>query len=202
MAIGFREQGDQRKSSLTWNSRHRDNPRREESLMITGDGNLVEIQANIRFRISEPRAYLFGANNPDEIVRVVGESVLRRTVAGKNFHDLLTIYRSGFQDEVLARLKERLADYQGLGISVEGISLLDLHPPSEVVGEYYLVAQAMEKHDQTINEAEGLATRKMKDAEAQSAQDCRPGSRQCHGKDQGSCGGTGSLRGHGRKPQG
>jgi P-type Cu+ transporter len=168
VAIGFREQPDEGKNALTWNSSHRENRQREESLMITGDGNLVDIQATIRYRIVEPRQFLFGANGPDELLRVTGESVLRGTVASKNFHDLLTIYRSGFQEEVLSRLKKRLEEYQGLGVKIEGISLLDLHPPSEVVNDYYEVARAMEKRDQKINEAKEGAIRKIKSAEAQS----------------------------------
>jgi modulator of FtsH protease HflK len=54
----------------------------------------------------------------------------------------------------------------GLGIAFDGISILDLHPPGEVVDAYYDVAKAMEKRDQTINEAEESATRKRKTAEA------------------------------------
>jgi len=168
--IGFRATPDsgQGLGQLTWNSQHRENRVGEEALMITGDGNLVDIQAAIRYKVVQPRLFLFGVSGPDELLRATGESVMRATVAGKPFHDLLTLYRGRFQEEVLVRLRKRLQDYGGLGIEVEGISLLDLHPPAEVVGAYYEVAKAMEGRAQKINEAEEQAIQKIKKTEADS----------------------------------
>ncbi len=168
--IGFRNTTDPQKGAgaLTWNSKHRENRVADEALMMTGDGNLVDVQATIRYRVIQPRVFLFGVSEGDEVLRAAGESVLRGTVAGKPFHDLLTVYRGRFQDEVLARLKKRVGAYGGLGIEVEGIALLDLHPPAEVVGAYYEVAKAMEGRAQKINEAEEQAVQKIKRTEAES----------------------------------
>jgi Cu+-exporting ATPase len=170
--IGYRESPDSAKNAvaLTWNSKHRENRVGEEALMITGDGNLVDVQATVRYRVAQPRLFLFGVSGVDDIVRAAGESVLRGTVAGKPFHDLLTVYRGDFQDEVLKRLKERLREYGGLGIELEGVSLLDLHPPADVVDAYYDVAKAMEGRTQQINEAGRQAIQKIKGAEAESEQ--------------------------------
>jgi Cu+-exporting ATPase len=67
----------------------------------------------------------------------------------------LTSARGQFQDEVLARLKERCAEYGpgGLGIRLDGVSLHDLHPPMEVVPDYHRVAQAMQIRDRQVNDA-------------------------------------------------
>jgi Cu+-exporting ATPase len=166
--IGYRESPGQSKSALTWTSQHRENRIGDEALMITGDGNLVDIQAAVRYKVVEPRVFLFGVNGPEELLRAAGESVLRGTIAGKPFQDLLTTYRGLFQKEALDRLRERLLDYGGLGIEVEGIALLDLHPPADVVGAYYEVAKAMERRAQKINQAEEEAIRRIKTTEADS----------------------------------
>ncbi len=106
--IGFRGVPGQGDNTLTWTSPHREKRLAEEALMITGDGNLVDIQATIRYRIVDARTFLFGVSSPDELLRATGESVLRGTVAGRDFHDLLTVYRGQFQEEVLARLAHDL----------------------------------------------------------------------------------------------
>ncbi len=169
--IGFRENlNDLATASWTWTSAHRkDNRRQDESMMITGDGNLVEIQAVLRYKIVDPRVFLFEVAGADEILRASAEAALRGLVAGKPFQELLTVEREAFQSEVVARLKKTCAGYgdHGLGVEIEGLSLLDLHPPTEVVEAYYNVAKSMENRDKTINEAEDRATAKRKAAQAQ-----------------------------------
>jgi P-type Cu+ transporter len=124
--------------------------------MITGDGNLIELQGTLRYTIAHPRAYLFETTDPDAIVRSAAESVLRETVAGRTFADLLTGERGSFQETALQRLRERCAAYggKGMGIELKGVDLHDLHPPQDVVGAYHEVTRAMEKRDQLVNEAE------------------------------------------------
>ena len=70
MPIGFRDDPNPLDGSrtFTWNSKHRENRIGAEALMITGDGNLVDIQADIRYRVVEPRPFLFGVNDCDELL--------------------------------------------------------------------------------------------------------------------------------------
>lgn len=124
--------------------------------MITGDGNLIELQGTLRYTISDPRTYLFEIADPDAILRSAAESVLRDTVAGRTFADLLTSERGRFQDKALERLRQRCGDYgsKGIGIHLEGMDLHDLHPPQDVVSAYHDVTRAMEKRDLLINQGE------------------------------------------------
>jgi Cu+-exporting ATPase len=144
-------------AALTWESAHGDGWQRvePEAVMITGDGNLVEVQATVRYTIADPHAYLFEVRDADELLRAAAESVLREAVAGRPFLDLLTTDRQRFQDDVLARLDARLKGYgpAGLGVRLDGLSLEDLHPPQQVVPAYHEVARAMEARDRQINEA-------------------------------------------------
>jgi regulator of protease activity HflC (stomatin/prohibitin superfamily) len=131
----------------------------EEAVMITGDGNLVELQGSVRYSITDPRVYLFEVSDLNSLLRSAAESVLRETIAGETFAELLTTDRAAFQDEVLRRLKDRCvkARPEGLGIRLEGVSLHDLHPPQEVVQSYHEVTKAMEKRDRVVNEAQAAA---------------------------------------------
>jgi Cu+-exporting ATPase len=165
--VGFRSQpgGPALAAARAWSSPHGgDGLRRmpDEAVMITGDGNLVELQGTVRFHLSDPRAYLFEVGDlPVEsgklppLLRSAAESVLRETIAGMTFAELLTTDRERFHDLILERLRDRCRSdgLDGLGVHLEGLSLHDLHPPQEVVQAYHEVTQAMEYRDQKVNEA-------------------------------------------------
>ncbi len=144
----------------------------DEAVMITGDGNLIELQASVRYSITDPRAYLFEVGDLNAILRSAAESVLRETVAGETFAELLTTDRGAFQAEVLRRLNERCRELRpsGLGIRLEGASLHDLHPPQEVVESYYNVTKAMERRDKMVNEAQSGALSRERDQDAKKQQ--------------------------------
>jgi P-type Cu+ transporter len=177
LEIGFRSMPGETPAAegLAWSSPHGgDGIRRvpDEAVMITGDGNLVELQATVRFSISEPRVFLFEVNNPRMILRSSAEAALREVVATKSFDNLLTLDREQFQREVLERLNDRCRriGLNGLGVRLDGLALHDLHPPQEVVVAYHEVTQAMEKGDMVINKAEADAFRTRRTAEADAAQ--------------------------------
>jgi Cu+-exporting ATPase len=150
---------------LTWASAHGDDVRRipDEALMVTGDGNLVELLASVRYQVAEPRAYLAVARDSEELLRAAAEAALREEVAGRPFLDLLTVERGRFQAAVLDRLRRRAV---GLGLALEGVDLHDLHPPPEVVEAYHGVARAAESRDRQVNDAHAAATRTLRAAEA------------------------------------
>ncbi len=185
--IGFRGYGGDKSgpSAGSWSSSHANEGVRrmpEESVMITGDGNLLELQGTLRYTLSDPQRYLFETVDPETILRGAAESVLRETVAGHTFADLLTGKRGRFQERALERLRQRCDAYgsKGMGIRLEGLDLHDLHPPQDVVDAYHDVTRAMEERDKLINrgqekvlrdkrrqEAEGLKLEREADAEAQ-----------------------------------
>jgi Cu+-exporting ATPase len=160
--LGYRTSPGRRAAALrlTWASPHTGegiSRVSDEAVMITGDGNLVELQASVWYVIAEPRVYLFTVRDPDTILRAAAESVLREAVAGQPFQGLLTVNRERFQQEALARIRERCQAYGTLGIQLEGLSLHDLHPPQEVVGFYHDVTKAMQARDRQVNDAQAAA---------------------------------------------
>ncbi len=143
---------------------------REESVMLTGDGNLVEMQATVRYKVRDPHAFLFEVGDVDGVLRAAAESVLRETVAGRRFANLLTADREQFQREVLARLERRCREEYGepgLGIQLDGLAVHDLHPPQEVVDSYYEVTRATEARDQVITQAETEREQRVRAARAE-----------------------------------
>jgi regulator of protease activity HflC (stomatin/prohibitin superfamily) len=124
-------------------------------MMMTGDGNLVDLLVSVRYRVADPHVFLFEIKGGEEVIRSATEAALRAMVAGRPFPELLTIERGRFQREALQRLKLACDRYgtHGLGVEFDSIAVVDLHPPAEVVDAYYEVARAMEGRDQKINAA-------------------------------------------------
>jgi Cu+-exporting ATPase len=171
--IGFRTApGKERPTgALTWSSAHRrENRVPDEALMLTGDGNLVDLLVSVRYKVVDGRVFLFEVKNGEEIIRSTAEAALRAMVAGRPFPALLTVERAAFQREALGRLKLASDRYgsHGLGVEFGSIAVVDLHPPSDVVDAYYEVARAMERRDQRVNAARSKATQMEKAALATS----------------------------------
>ena len=117
----------------------------DEAVMITGDGNLIELQGRSA-TTSPSRASTFSrpttARHPAQCRR----DRAAREGGRRTFADLLTRDRAVIQREITQRLRERCAQYgaNGLGMEMDGVSLHDMHPPQEVVGAYDEVTRAME----------------------------------------------------------
>lgn len=143
----------------TWASGHAGEIHRiaDESLVLTGDGNLVEILATLRYSIADPREFLFASSDVENLLRSVVESSLRDLAAGARFEDLLTVDRPAFEAKAFACVQSRLPPQ--LGVRLDGLVLHDLHPPQEVVAAYHAVAEAIQRRDRAINDAESEATR-------------------------------------------
>jgi Cu+-exporting ATPase len=171
--LGFRSTPGQatRRRGIGWSSAHASEgvtryP--EEAVMITGDGNLVEVLATVRYTIRDPHAYLFDVSDPDAVVRSAAEAVLRELVGGLSFTEMLTFMRGRLRTQALAQLTARCQTSGPLGqcIRLEGLSIHDLHPPQDVVEAYHDVAKAKERRDRDVNDARAQALTRERAAEA------------------------------------
>jgi len=161
--LGFRQSDEARRqntlspNTIEWTSDHQENgyrPLPEESLLLTGDEKLVELTADVQYRIADLREFLYGASEPAAIVRTVVESALRDVTVRVSLSDLLTARRAAVRDRCLNLARKRLRTYK-VGVEIVGLNLLDVHPPRDVVPAYRDVANAMERKEQSINEANG-----------------------------------------------
>jgi Cu+-exporting ATPase len=165
----LRRPGRPAEGALTWASAHADGVGKltDESLLLTGDGDLIELLATVRYTVADPRRYALGVKDPDAVIRSAAESAFRELTAARGFQDLLGAGRPGFERAARAKLEHRLSEAapDGLGVRLDGLTVHDLHPPQDVVAAYHAVADAIQKRDRTVNEARAEASRVVARAE-------------------------------------
>ena len=140
----------------------------EESFLLTGDGNLVDLRFTVQYRVTDPIAYAYRLAEPDGLVRSLTLAALRGVVARGGIDQLYTDQRGAVEDRVLATVQQRLDAY-GAGIEMLMVRLLYVHPPEEVHGAFRDVASAQEDKLRTINRAQTFAVEKVNQAEGEAA---------------------------------
>jgi membrane protease subunit HflK len=127
-----------------------------ESMMLTGDENIVNAQFIVQYRIDDPIAYLFNINNQTETVRVATEAAMREVIGKNDIDTVLTSGKNKVQHDCEARLQEILNSYKA-GVTIVAVQLQDVHPPKQVIQSFQDVASAKENKIRMINEAEGYS---------------------------------------------
>lgn len=128
----------------------------EESLMLTGDENIVAGQLFVQYVIKDPAAYLFRARDPEQMLMTAGEVALRNIVGRNTIDFTMTEGRFQLQEQVKEQLQRLLDDYQ-TGLLVTEARLLVVDPPSEVKDAFHDVVRAWEDRERLIQEARGFA---------------------------------------------
>ena len=126
----------------------------KESLMLTGDENIVDAQMIVQYKIKDPVAYLFNIVGPELTVREAAEASLRTVVGRNKIDETLTTGKFTIQEETKEQLSAILDNYES-GIHVVAVQLQDVSPPKEVMGAFKDVASAKEDKNRMINQAEG-----------------------------------------------
>ena len=126
----------------------------KESLMLTGDENIVDAEMIVQYKIKDPVSYLFKIVGPELTVREAAEASLRTVVGRNKIDETLTTGKFTIQEETKAQLQSILDKYES-GIHVVAVQLQDVSPPKEVIGAFKDVASAKEDKNRMINQAEG-----------------------------------------------
>ncbi len=145
--IGYR-------SNYRGTGRTRDVP--EESLMLTGELNIVDIDLIIQYKINDPVKYLFLVRDVPTTIRLAAEAVIRQVVGQHPIDEALTTGKGQIQVESQIQLQEILNNYQ-CGVTVTQVQLQDVLPPDAVADAFREVASAKEDKARLINEAQGYA---------------------------------------------
>ena len=124
----------------------------EESLMLTGDLNILDIRWIVQFKVKDPVKLLFKTRNPQDNVRDMSEVVMRRLCGDYTVDEVLTTKRQEIADKAQVELQELLDKYQ-TGIQVVTVKLLDVNPPDEVKPAFNEVNEAKQEREKMINEA-------------------------------------------------
>ena len=158
--IGFRSDASSptaEPAAYEWNVQHRSGRflrKPEESLMLTGDQNLIELNATVHYDLIRPDEFVFGQLDGENTVRAASEAVLQSVVTNSSLDDVLTGGRLVVERRVKEALQDRLDRYRS-GVRVLGVRLEDVHPSLEVVDAFRDVSGAFEEKNRMINEAEG-----------------------------------------------
>ena len=123
-----------------------------ESLMLTGDLNIADVEWVVQYKISNPESYLFSIRNPEQALRDLAESVMRLVVGDRTVTEVLTVGRSEITLEVETKLQDLLEVYQ-TGLRVESVTLQDVNPPEAVKPAFNSVNESKQQREQLINEA-------------------------------------------------
>lgn len=124
-----------------------------ESLMLTGDLNVAEVQWVVQFQISDPFKFLFKTSEPITNVRDVAESIMRRVVGDKLVNEVLTTGRVEIAADAKSLMQDVLDKYD-LGITLKSIKLQDVNPPRVVQPSFNDVNSAKQEQEKMINQAE------------------------------------------------
>ena len=125
-----------------------------ESLMLTGDENIVDAELIVQYKIKDPLNYLFNFIGPELTMREASEASLRTVVGRHNIDEALTSGKLMIQEETKELLQSILDKYE-TGIQVVAVQLQDVSPPKQVIDSFKDVASAKEDKNRMINEAEG-----------------------------------------------
>ena len=126
----------------------------KESLMLTGDENIVDAEMIVQYKIKDPQAYLFNFVKPAVTVREAAEASLRTTIGKHKIDEALTDGKFIIQEETKDLLQTVLDNYE-TGIHVVAVQLQAVGPPKQVVAAFKDVASAKEDKNRMINQAEG-----------------------------------------------
>ena len=122
--------------------------------MLTGDQNMIELNATVHYSISHPDDFIFRQLDADTTLRAAAESVMQMITTETPLDDLLTTGRHAVEARARKMLQARMDRYQA-GIEVLHVKLQDVHPSLEVVDAFRAVSGAYEEKNRLINEAEG-----------------------------------------------
>ena len=126
----------------------------KESLMLTGDENIVDAEMIVQYKIKDPEAYLFKIVEPELTVREAAEASLRTVVGRNKIDETLTTGKFQIQEGTKTQLQLILDKYES-GIHIVAVQLQDVSPPKEVIGAFKDVASAKEDKNRMVNQAEG-----------------------------------------------
>jgi membrane protease subunit HflK len=126
-----------------------------ESLMLTGDENIIDIDVAVFWRISDAQAYLFNTRRPDDIVRAVAESSLREVIGRTPIQPALTEARAQIETDMLHQCQEILERY-GAGVEITQVQLQKVDPPAAVIESFRDVQRANTDAERMRNEAESF----------------------------------------------
>jgi membrane protease subunit HflK len=138
----------------------------EESLMLTGDENIVDVDFEVQWKIRDAEKYLFNIQNPESTVKEVAESAMREVVGQSDIQSILTQAREEVRQKVTDLIQKTLDSYSA-GIEIVQVQLQKVDPPGKVIDAFRDVQAARADQVRLQNEANAYANRVVPEARGQ-----------------------------------
>ena len=143
--------------------------RLDDGLMLTGDENIVDIDFEVVWNISDPQAFLFNLAEPRTTIRAVAESSMREVIGRSELGPILNRDRQAVGQEVRDLIQSTLDSYSS-GVNIVRLNLDRADPPSEVIDAFRDVQAAEQERDTAEKQADAYANRVVAEARGKSAQ--------------------------------
>ncbi|MFA5272281.1 MAG: FtsH protease activity modulator HflK [Candidatus Omnitrophota bacterium] len=124
----------------------------EESLMLTGDLNILDVRWIVQFKIKDPVKLLFATRSPEDNIHDISEVVMRRFVGDYSVDEVLTTKREEIDDLAQQEI-QRILDTYDVGVHIVTVKLLDVNPPETVKPAFNEVNEAKQEKEKMINQA-------------------------------------------------
>ena len=149
----------------------RNSDRPDESLMLTGDENIVDLDFEVQWRVNPLKAsdFVFNLQNPEGTIKAISESAMREVIGRRNIQAILTNEQSSIAQEVKEMVQKALDEY-GAGVRIEVVQLVSVNPPPEVRPAFIDVNAAQQDADTAQNEAKTYASREVPQARGKASQ--------------------------------
>ena len=138
-----------------------------ESTMITGDYNIVNVDFFVEYKISDPQRYLYSSTSPELILRNLIQSQVRNVVGSTSVDAVLTDGKENIQMQVKELVTQILAEYD-IGLTLVDVRIQDSEPPTlQVIEAFKAVETAKQQAETVVNDAKAYQNAKLPEAQAQ-----------------------------------
>ena len=142
----------------------------EESTMITGDYNIVNVDFFVEYKISDPVKFLYSSTNPEMILRNLIQSQVRNVVGSSTVDSVLTTGKENIQMQVKTLVTEILSEYD-IGLTLVDVRIQDSEPPTkQVIEAFKAVETAKQTAEAVVNEAKAYENAELPAAKARADQ--------------------------------
>ena len=139
----------------------------DESSMITGDYNIVNVDFFVEYKISDPVQYLYSSNDPELILRNLIQSQVRNVVGSSTVDAVLTDGKENIQMQVKELVSSILAEYN-IGLTLVDVKIQDSEPPTqEVIEAFKAVETAKQQAETVVNDAKAYQNAQLPSAQAE-----------------------------------
>jgi modulator of FtsH protease HflK len=141
----------------------------EESMMLSGDLNVVDIQWTVQYKVQDPVNYLFQVQDVEGTLDDISESVVRRIVGNRYADEVLTIGRSAVADKARNEIQQIMDQYK-TGLQIVTVKLQNANPPNPVKAAFNEVNEARQEKERMINDAQQAYNQKIPKAMGEARQ--------------------------------